>query len=438
MLFRPPSRHHLRNILVVGFPNVFQAGAVFMRGVILARMLPVQQFGLAVIIISVTGALDTFADAGIDRFIVQHRFGHRGDLLRTSHTFRVVGSAIVGLSIAALSYPLAIVFRAPSLWPAIAATGGVVILRGFANLSYKLQQRGHRFETETIIDTSRVLADLATAAVVAAVFHSYVAALAAAYANALAHLGLSHWRAAARYSFIPRRRLVALVGRFSTPIYVNATMLFAAMQGDRMVVAAMFSKQQLALYAAGCTVGQGLATLTGKVAERLLLPMMVLRDADRARQRAKINRIGLLMIGGSFVFLIGVAAISPLLTGLIYGPSYHGVRAIIAAAAIFQAIQIQQSWLTSVLMANGVTTVFPKITMMRAAAFPAAVVFVSMGLSLVSIPLAFALGASASLAVSFRAGHKLGLIDGRITVATFFGIALAIAVVAWLSLTGRL
>jgi O-antigen/teichoic acid export membrane protein len=439
MVRRKPEASHLRNILVVGVPSLLGAGVSFSKGVVLARLLPVHEFGLGIILVAILSALDMFADAGIDRFIVQHRFGARADVMSTSHAYRVAGSTIVGLGIGLLSYPLAQLFKAPDLWPAIVAMGGVVVLRGLINLSYKLQQRAHRFESETFIDTFRLIADLAVTTTAALIWHSYVAAVIGAYANVLVHLLLSHfWMKASPYSFRPYGRLMPLIGRFSTPIYINATMLFAAMQGDRMVVAAMFSKQQLALYAVSCTVGQGLSTLISKVSERLLLPMMVSHGLSPAAQRRKINQIGLIMIGGSYVFLIGVASISPLMTRLIYGPFYHGLRPIIAAAAIFQMLQIQQSWLTSILIANGLTKALPLITMMRAAAFPAAILFVSLGLSLVAIPLAFAFGAAASLAVAFYATRRLRLIDGRIVVGVFTGVSLVIVAVAWLSATAKL
>ena len=439
MLLKDQLKLHFRNVVVVGFPNLFSTGSVFIRGVVLARLLAVHEFGLALIIISIIGALDMFADAGIDRFVVQHRFGYREDVMRTGHTFRVLGSTAVGLSIALLSYPLALLFKAPELWKGIAATAGVVIIRGLINLSYKLQQRDHRFEIETIIDISRYSADLLVVTVSAFVFRSYWAALAGTYANALVHAGISHlWRREPRYSFMPRKALLGLVGRFSTPIYINASMLFAAMQGDRMVVAAMFTKNQLALYSVACTVGQGIAQVTGKVSERLLLPIMVARDASKAKRRKIVNAAGVLMIGGSFIFLLSVSTLSPVVTRLIYGPAYHGIRSVVAAAAIFQMIQIQQAWINSVLIGNGITQALPRITMMRASAFPTAVVLVWLGFSIVAIPLAFALGAAGSLAVSFHAARRLELIDRRLMIATFAGIGAAIGLVAWLSFTHRL
>jgi O-antigen/teichoic acid export membrane protein len=420
-------RKTIRNIFVIGLSNVFQSGGVFLKGVILARILGVHQFGGAVIIISITSALDLFADAGVDRFIVQNRFGYRSDILRTAHAFRFGGSVAIGLVILALSYPLALVFQAPELWWPIAATGGVVSLRGLSSLYYKLQQREHRFESETVIDVGRVAADLACTAIVALWTHSILAVLAGAYANALAQMLISHLQSRGRYSFMPRRALIGLVGRFSVPVYINALMLFAAMQGDRMVVGAMFNRRQLAMYAVACTLGAGVATLISKVIERLLLPVMSNRDLTKLGRRRQTNLIGAVIVAGSVLFLIGVSVVAPSLIRIIYGPAYTGLSEIVFAAAIFQMIQIQQSWLTSLLVANGSTSRFPLITLMRAAAFPTAILFRSLGFSLVSIPLAFALGATLSLGVSYQAARPLELVDRRLVVASFATIAVAIA-----------
>lgn len=428
-----PARVLIRNLLVIGFPNLFQTASYFVRGVILARLLGVHEFGFAVIILSVAAALDIFADAGIDRFIVQSRFGYRPDIVNTSHTFRVAGSSIVGASIVLLSYPLALVFHAPQMWPAIAATGGIVVIRGLTNLSYKLQQRDHRFETETVIDTTRIAIDVIVTAVVAYFTHSYLSVLAGAYANAFAHFAMSHLWYSLPYSFRPRAKLVKLVGRFSVPIYINASMLFAAMQGDRMIVAAMFSKRELALYAVACTVGQGIAALNGKVAEKILLPILAPHMKSREKRQRDVNSVGAIMLLGSVIFLIFMTIAGSHLVRLIYGPAYAGLQAIVSAAAIFQMIQIQQSWMNSVLISNGITSAFPKITLMRTAGFPVAIGLVALGMSILAIPIAFAIGAACSLAMSFYAERSLRLVDRRLMAAAFGIIACAIGTFAWLT-----
>ena len=416
---------------MVGFAGAFATASTFARGVLMARILGPQQFGMAIIILSVAAALEMFADAGIDRYVVQSRFGNRQDVMQTSHAFRVGGSTLIGLVIVALSGPLAHVFRASELWLPIALTGGIVIIRGLEDLSYKLQQRQHRFEQETIIEVVRWSADLAVTAAVALLTHSFWAVVAGCYANAIAQLIMTHALAKGRYSFWPRARLIALVGRFSLPIYINAFILFTAGQGDRMVVAGMFTKRDVALYAAACAIGQGISGLAGRITMSTFLPMMSKTAANLEGRRRTINYLGALTIAGSIVFLLGMALLGPLVVPLIYGPEYRGLQALIFASAIVQMIQLEQGWLTTLLMANGLTTRFPLITIMRAAAFPAAILFVSAGVNILAIPLAFALGATLSLVVSYHAASKLRLIDKRMMIASFTRIIIVIGVVVF-------
>jgi len=354
-------------------------------------------------------------------------------LMSTSHAFRVWGSTIVGIGIVGLAYPLSLIFKAPSLALPIALTGGVVSLRGLINMSFKLQQREHRFERETYIDTARFSVELIVTVVVALVTHSFWAVLVGAYANAVVQVTMSHLLASGPYSFRPRARVVGLVARFSTPIYINAAILFAASQGDRMVVAAMFSKRQLALYAAAGAIGQGISALAGRMTNSILLPRLVARGGDLVERRRRTNQLGALMIAGSLVFLLGMGVLGAPVVKMLFGPEYGGLRNLIIASSIKEMIQLEQNWLTTVLMANGRTGYFPMITGVRAAAFPAAVLFASMGLSILSIPLAFALGATLSLAMSYFATRPLHLIDKRLLIGSFARVLIAIVGVALLA-----
>jgi O-antigen/teichoic acid export membrane protein len=427
------NRGMLKNIFVVGSSQVFVYASTFLRGVILARILGPHDYGLALILISVTGALDLFADAGIDRFVVQNRFGHRSDLIRTAHAFRVGGSAVVGLAIVLLSYPVSRAFDAPELWLPIALTGGVVTLRGFVNLSYKLQQRDHRFETEAAIRAAIYTIELLATTAVALWTKSYLAVLAGAYLNAVTHVVLSHIFAKGRYSFLPRGRLMRLVGRFSLPIYLNAALLFAAAQGDRVVIAASFSKRDLAFYAAASAIGAGIAGLTGAMMTNIMLPRLAPRGGGPGLSRLRINQLTGAVIVASVAFLAAVSLVAPPLVAILYGPAFAGLGALVFAATIVQMIQLEQSWLTTILMANGLTARFPLITVMRAAAFPAALVMVALGLSILAVPLAFALGAALSLAVSYHGARQLQLIDGRLIVLSFARVALAAGAVLLLA-----
>lgn len=423
----------LRSIFVVGFSGAFTVACSFLRGVILARILGPQEYGLALILITVTGALDLFADAGIDRFIVQNRFGHRADVMSTSHAFRVGGSLAVGLAIVALSYPLSIAFNARELAIPIALTGGVVSVRGFMNLSYKLQQKKREFGSEVIVYGSMFATDLVVTGLLAILTHSFWAVLGGAYANAVAGLIVSHVIASKPYALVPRRRLVKLVTRFSAPIYLNAGILLAAAQGDRIAIAATLSKGDLAFYAAACAIGQGVVALSGRLTMSILLPLLSPHVGTLASRRRKNTIVGASVISASVAMLAGLTAFGPFVVPLFYGSEFKGLGHLIFASGVIQMIQLEQSWLTTLLMANALTRDFPKITLLRAAAFPAAFGFVALGLSILAIPLAFAVGATLSLAMSYYSARTLNVIDRRLIMASFARIAVCVAAVLWLA-----
>lgn len=221
---------------------------------------------------------------------------------------------------------------------------------------------------------------------------------------------------------------MGLVGRFSVPIYINAALLLAAAQGDRLVIAASFSKRDLAFYAAASAIGAGLAGLSGAIMTNIMLPRLAPRGGGPGLSRLRINQLTAAVIGASLVFLAGISLLGPSLVSLLYGPAFAGLGMLVFAATIVQMVQLEQSWLTTILMANGLTARFPLITIMRAAAFPAALAMVALGMSILAVPLAFALGAALSLAVSYQAASRLKLIDGRLIVLSFTRILLAAGV----------
>jgi O-antigen/teichoic acid export membrane protein len=424
----------LKTILIVGFSHGFVYLNMSLRGIVLARILGPHDYGLALILIMVTGALDLFADAGIDRFVVQNRFGYRRDVMSTAHAFRVFGSAVVGLAIVLLAYPVAHAFHAPNLVFPIASTGGIVAIRGFANLTFKLQQRDHRFEREAWISASVCLVELITTTAVAFATKSYLSVLVGAYANAITVVILTQILARGRYSFIPRTRLIGLVTRFSAPIYLNAALLLAAGQGDRLVIAASFSKGDLAFYSAASAIGSGISGLAGAMMMNIMLPRLAPRGHTSSAPPVNLFTGAVILL--SVVYLIGMTLVGPFLVGLLYGPAFAGLGALVFAAAITQMIQLEQGWLTTLLMANGLTRRFPLITIVRAAAFPAALVMAKLGVSILAVPLAFAFGATLSLAVSYHAARQRKLVDKRLIALSFTRVALGAGGIVFLLLRG--
>jgi O-antigen/teichoic acid export membrane protein len=423
-----------RNVVFVMFSNVIIVGTAFLRGIVLAHLLSTDQFGLSVIIITILMALDMFADAGIDKFIIQNRYGARADVMRTAHAFKVAGSWVVGSLIIAFAYPLSILFHATKLYVPIMASAGIVILRGFVSLNYKTQQKKGLFIQEVTIDVARCSVEAIAIFLLAIYLRNYWVVIIAGYLNASVQLIVSHFIKGPKYNFLPRLRLVKVISNFSAPIYLNALILFSALQGDRLVIAALFTKRQLALYTVACAISQGLMVVLNRAMTTLLLPHMSRRERTAADQKKAVSNAGKLVIIGSTAFLLLMASLDPTVTTLVYGKKYVNLAIIIYASSIVQMLQIESAWITTVLIASGRTKSFPIITLMRAVALPISILFAIAKAPIWSIPVAFAIGSGASLAVAYFAARPLRLIPNYLIVASFARTAIAIATAVWLGI----
>ena len=421
---------HARSGAVVSGSMGFVIVASFARGVLLARMLGPTDYGLAVILITIGAGLDLLTDGGVDQYVVRSRFGYRRDILAAAQAWRLISSLIAACVVVALALPMAIVVNAPELAPAIAALALPTTLRGFVNLAIKVQQREHRFDKEAAVDVIRSAAEFATLLAAALLLRSHWAVVAGLTANALAQVVASIALSDGRPAISPGKRPRRLIARFSLPVTWNAAILFLATQADRLVIAHALEPAKLALYAAACAIGQAAATLLSRIISRLFLPIFGAATVGLPAKRRQADRLTLAALAGSFTVAVGLALAVPPLVPLIYGPGFADVRLIVLVSAALQMVQIEQAWLTTLMVGAGATHRFPLITGVRAASLPLILPLLWRLQDMLLVPFALLVGATASLAISYATLARLAVVSPRIAVVALARSAAAIVVVA--------
>ena len=118
-------------------------GAVFLRNLILARLIGPDEMGLAVALVLGFRLVEMIGDFGHERLLVQVRDGDLARVRGATHFIQAIKGVLLFLLVALLAAPLSAVLG-PGLSPVIfvlAATS--LVLRGFANCDYRERQR-HR------------------------------------------------------------------------------------------------------------------------------------------------------------------------------------------------------------------------------------------------------------------------------------------------------
>lgn len=400
----------------MAFSSTYIIVVSFLRGVILARLLGPTDFGVAIILLTIAAGLDLLSDGGVDQYLVRSRYGHRRKILAGVQSFRLATTTVWGLLLFAVAPWLATALSAPQAAWAMQWLVGAIILRGFVNLSYKIEQRQRLYGKEVRIDIVRTSAEIIVLSIAAIQLESYWAVVIGYYANSLVALAISHSLAPRRFSLELDSRIIALIGRFCFPILFNAGILFAAIQGDRLLIAAAINPLQLGLYAAACTIGQAAVALASRVTNSMALPLFGAgKHLDPQRQRAS-DRLIRVYCAVALLFGGGLTAIAPLLVPLIYGPAFSGLGTIIFASACVQMFQLQQTLLSSLMVSIGETRMFPLITGVRAAALPAAFPLLAHSGNVLVVPCALAVGTFIALLISLRILRRFGLVSVSTTI----------------------
>lgn len=412
--------------LIISGSSIYIIIVSFLRGVIVARMFGPEEFGFAVIIITISAGMDLLCDGAVDQYVVRSRFGHRKDVLAVAQGWRLASTLIASIPLVIFAAPIANAVGAAELAGAIAALIVPAILRGFSTLEIKAQQRQHRFDHEAKIDVLRTTAELITLLGAALLLPSHWAVVAGLTANAAVQFVASAVLCGRlpRLSFRPRLR--RLIARFSIPVTLNAMILFAATQGDRFIIASAFNAGTLALYAAACALGQAVATLLSRIIGRLFLPHFGASTVGHAQKRHQADNLSMLFLIGSFAVAVTLTLAVPPIVPLIYGPAFRDVHHIVAASAALQMLQIEQAWLTTLMVGAGATARFPVITGARALALPLVLPLLWKTGDILLVPIALTAGAAVSLLISYTTLVGIDVLSRR---TAMIGMARAVVTV---------
>lgn len=421
-----------RAISVVGFSNISILLVSFLRSVILARSLSPHEFGMALLLVTIMAGLDLLLDGGIDQFIVQNRFGGRRDVVAVAQTYRLASATAAAIALITASDVLSQWLNAPELTTPIKCLAAIAILRAFTNLAYKQQQREGRFSHEAIIDIGRFSIELVVLLAFLNLSLGYWLVVISMAANAIVQAMLSNlvfgtdWRAPLN------RRALNVVGAFAFPITLNAILLFAALQGDRLIIANGLSPAEVAVYAAVATFGQAGTTLLLRLTSSLTLARFGAGRYVQPAAKSNAIKVHIGFVFGSMILAFGLAFVVPTLVPLIYGEQYLGYPELAAALACVSALQVEQGWLTALLMSAGRTRTFPFLTAIRALSLPLAGFAMTLEQPLVAVALAALIGTQMAILPCYAILAKMGLVS-RLSIGLGLGRSFAaVGMFAWL------
>lgn len=319
--------------------------AIFVRNLILARLLSVDDFGVASTFAIVMSFIEAFSTIGIDKYLLVKKDKPDNLVLGSAHFLFLVRGLIVSVLLYVMSGWLAGIFDVPQLIWAYQLLALIPLLKGFTHFSYVLQQREGEYYALSIFELSGQLGSLLVVGASSLYFADYRIALYAVMVTMILPVVLSHvYSRGCAYSLVPYKKDLMSMLRFAWPIFLGSMLVFAVLHGDKTIVGAFYSLSELAIF----SIAFSLLSLPAIVLVKLYSSLYLAPMARECLPTSSTDRpiitgviFHFLIIG--FVAISGFSLLGQEVITLMYGDRYEPSQNMVFLISLAMALRLMRT-----------------------------------------------------------------------------------------------
>lgn len=318
-------------------------------GIILARLLTPEEFGVYAVALTVQSILMTVADLGLSADLVRSKEPDR--IAPTVATLGLISGGLIAVLTVAASSSLADLLGSPEAAPAIGVLACTLLLAGVSLVPYSMMLR--RFQQRELFligVVDFIVSTAVTLALVAAGFGVMGLAFGRVAAQTLASI-LQFYYARMRPSFAIDREVVRPVLAFGLPIATANLLALGLINIDNIVLARLAGVTALGYYVIAFNVSSW--------------PMSALSQSVRAISLPYFSRTENSSEGLSRIVAVGWAAALPAgavlavlsapVIGVLYGDKWLPSAPVLAALGVFGSLRVIFDIFTAFLYAKGLS-----------------------------------------------------------------------------------
>lgn len=327
----------------------------FAKNILIARMLGVEQFGVAAAMSLVIAFAEMTSNFALDRLLVQAPEGDDRIFQKNIQTAQTLQGMFGALLLFASAIPVSHIFDIPEKAPAFQILAIIPLLRGLANLDKARLQRHSRFGAHVGTELGAQLLSLIAVFPAIWFFEDYRAMVVILLVQAFGYFAVSHLMAERRWAITLHMDYADRIITFGLPLLANGLIMFGIMQADRAIVGSMYSLDEMSHLAVATTMTLVPSMLLGNVLMSFFLPRLSRTIEHPADFQKESGRIFLVINALAVCFLLGSSLLGPFFLKLLYGDAYQRGAELIALLGIAQSIRIARAAPTLVLLSTAKT-----------------------------------------------------------------------------------
>jgi O-antigen/teichoic acid export membrane protein len=312
-------------------------GFRFFGNLLLTRLLFPEAFGTMAIVQTVLVGINMLSDIGVEQAIVQNKAGDDPSFVSTAWTLQILRGLAIWIACCALAFPVALIYKNPSIGYLLPAIGLTALVAGFASPNLAIYSRRLAIAPIALLEIASSALAISSMVFLAWLTQSIWALIIGNMIGSVVTTSISHvaFKGARPRFSIDRDSLKTLLN-FGGWIFASTSITFMVGEGNRLLIGSLLSVRDLAFFSLASTLAQLPFQITQQLGARVLLPAYseVLRERPerfyavllkvRAAQVLPTLAIGVILIlwGQSLVSTLydaRYAPVAPMLSILVLG-----------------------------------------------------------------------------------------------------------------------
>ncbi|CTQ49337.1 oligosaccharide flippase family protein [Jannaschia donghaensis] len=422
----------LRSVLLLLSGNMATSGLLFARNLVVAALIPVEDYGIAATFALAMAAVEMASSFGLQQQIVQARDGDDARLQDALTGFQLLRGVLASVVLFAVAGPLAAFLGIPEVTWAYQVLAAVPLLKGLQHLDIHRFNRDGRFGPLVVTNAIPPAVSLVLIWPMAVWFGDWRAMLGAILIHAGLGAVVSHVVADRRWRPVFDRHLWARTMTFGWPILLNAVVLFVVFQADKLAVGRIMGLAPLGVFAMGVTLTLTPSLVAARTIQTAALPRLSASAGTQQFTRQANRTLVASMAAGLAIAMAGIVtgwASAKVLTGT----DWAGLAPLLGPLGIVQGLRIAKSGSAIVGLALGRSGNAVLSNLPRVAALIVGVAALSQGSGLLVLIWLGAVGETCGFVLSaamvtWRDGVRW---DMRAVAIFAVGTGLSVAALVW-------
>ena len=349
----------LRSALLILSGNAFAALLLLARNLLVARMIPLADYGTASTFALVMALVEMASAFGLQQQIVQAKDGDDPHFQAVLQGFQLLRGCVSGAALFVLAGPMADFMGIPEVSWAYRLLALVPVLNALVHFDIHRMNRHMVFWPMILTGAVPALVSVLVLWPLAQWFGDWRVMLYSILVQAGLSVLVSHLVAKRPWRLAFDAAIIGQSLRFGWPLLANAVLLFLVFQGDRMIVGRTLGMTTLAVFSMGLTLTLTPTLVLAKSIQNFFLPRIahIERSSEAGQQlfQAQARVVVQAALLNGLIIVAATAIGGQIFVQLVLGAKYDGLLPLLLPFAFLTGVRVFKSGPSVVALAQGHT-----------------------------------------------------------------------------------